>query len=173
MIAAKLHKKFGEELPVITWRCSERSTKTDKAFYLELNQAFGFPSSVKHGETAFDLKQRLENAIKLDTERTVYRKCVLFVDEAQWLLEREFNWLISLYNELDWDGSRLIVFLVGQKLEMGQMLEKLRKEKSSRSSVVFLHEFLFFIVLQAKKIWHFFCIRSTIILITNLEIITS
>lgn len=132
MIAAKLHKKFGEELPVITWRCSERSTKTDKAFYLELNQAFGFPSSVKHGETAFDLKQRLENAIKLDTERTVYRKCVLFVDEAQWLLEREFNWLISLYNELDWDGSRLIVFLVGQKLEMGQMLEKLRKEKKQQ-----------------------------------------
>lgn len=127
----RLREKFGEVLPVYTWICSERSAKTDKAFFTELLRAFSFPAPSKR-DTALDMKLRLINAIKIDAERTKSRKVVLFVDEAQRLEQKDFNWLISLYNELDAQDSRLIVFLVGQIQEMRVLFSKLRKEKQNQ-----------------------------------------
>ena len=127
----KLRERFGMVLPVYTWICSERSAKTDKAFYTELLRAFDFPAPSKR-DTALDMKLRLINAIKIDAERTKSRKVVLFVDEAQRLERKDFNWLISLYNELDAEDSRLIVFLVGQIQDMRVLFSKLRKEKQNQ-----------------------------------------
>ena len=131
IVEDKLHKKFGEDLPVYSWICSERSAKTDKAFYTEMLHVLKFPDPKKR-DTALDMKLRLINAIKIDAERTKMKKVVLFIDEAQRLEQRDFNWLITLYNELDAGDSRLIVFLVGQYHDMHVLLTKLRRERQNQ-----------------------------------------
>ena len=128
LIRSKLKQKFGKDLPVYSFRASEKSTNTDKAFFTEMLLSFGFPAPSRR-DTALDMKLRLINAIKMDAERTRYRKVILLLDDAQDIKKKELSLLRDIHDELDWMEARLSLILFGQKVETNMLLNKLRAER--------------------------------------------
>lgn len=109
-IASVLKQKYGQELPVYILNSTEHIAN-DKYFYTELLKAVGHEEFDKG--TVSMLKERLLNKLIADACNTQYRKIVLFIDEAYNISEKDFKWLIDIYNNLYLKNIHLYVFLVG------------------------------------------------------------
>ncbi|EPR10216.1 ATP-binding protein [Ruminiclostridium papyrosolvens] len=109
-ISDNLRKKFGEELPIYVYNATSH-TVTDKVLYSELLKAVGHIDA--HKGTASQMKERLINRMIIDAMDTKYRRVVLFIDEAYLLTEKDFIWLIDIYNNLNQSDILFTVFLVG------------------------------------------------------------
>ena len=109
-----LRMKYGSELPVYIYNCTDHSHNvTDKNIYTEILKAIGAPGP-KSRETAQNLKRRILSIMQVAACDTKYRDVILFIDEAQYLQDRDYNWLMDLYNNLNLVDVQLIVFLIGQ-----------------------------------------------------------
>ncbi|MGX7099359.1 ATP-binding protein [Globicatella sanguinis] len=85
---------------------------SETAFYTHLLSAL----DNKHSHSGTKMVKR-ERIIKylLHTVITNEQESVcLIIDEAQNLTDIHYDWLISIYNELDYEGVRLLTLLVGQ-----------------------------------------------------------
>jgi Cdc6-like AAA superfamily ATPase len=111
-ISESLKKTYGAQLPVYVY-CATEHTHTDKTFYSSLLVALGH--EMAHKGTAVQMRQRLVNRIITNAMDTKYHRAILYVDEAYLLTEKEYVWLIDIYNELHKSGVDLAVFLVGTK----------------------------------------------------------
>lgn len=109
-IASVLKQKYGQGLPVYIFNSTEHIAK-DKYFYTELLKAVGHKEFDK-GSVGM-LKERLLNKLYADASTARYKKIVLFIDEAYNFSEKDFKWLIDIYNNLYLKNIRLYVFLVG------------------------------------------------------------
>ena len=109
-ISEELRNNFGAELPIYVY-CATDYPATQKTFYSSLLTVMKHEDA--HKGTAVQLRQRLVNRIIVNAIGTKYRRAVLFVDEAYLLTEKEYIWLIDIYNELYNNDILLTVFLVG------------------------------------------------------------
>lgn len=109
-IASVLKAKYGRELPIYVLNATEHIPK-DKFFYSELLKVVGHPEFDKGTVTI--LKDRLLNALFTCACNTKYRKIILFIDEAYNFSEKDFKWLMDVYNNLNLKNIHLYVFLVG------------------------------------------------------------
>ena len=109
-ISEELRNNFGAELPIYVY-CATDYPATQKTFYSSLLTVMKHEDP--HRGTAVQLRQRLVNRIIVNAIGTKYRRAVLFVDEAYLLTEKEYIWLIDIYNELYNNDILLTVFLVG------------------------------------------------------------
>ena len=108
---------------------------TQKTFYASLLAAIGHEDP--HKGTAVQMRQRLVNRIIVNALDTKYRRAVLFVDEAYLLSDKEYLWLIDIYNELNLQDILLTVFLFGTK-EL--KLQKMEYISSGKKQIV--HRFM-------------------------------
>ena len=139
-ISDNLRKKFGEQLPIYILNATSH-TVTDKVLYSELLKAVGHADA--HKGTASQLKERLINRMIVDALDTKYRRIVLFIDEAYLLTERDFIWLIDIYNNLNQADILFTVFLVGS-FELKELKTIFIKTKKSQIVGRFMvDEFLF------------------------------
>ena len=105
-ISKSLKKRYGEKFPVIMWDITDHPV-TERNFYSTLLTAM----NVKHSNsraTALILKERVLNELVTLASDTPFKKVVLMVDEAWRLGDRDFTWLMDLYNILRRYGLQLI-----------------------------------------------------------------
>ena len=117
-LSEHLRDKYGSELPIYTL-CATDHIPTQKTFYSSLLMAIGHEEA--HKGSAVQLRQRIVNRIIVNALDTKYRRAVLFVDEAYLLSDKEYTWLIDIYNELNLNDILFTVFLFGT--------EELKKQK--------------------------------------------
>lgn len=111
-ISMQLKKKYSSQLPVYTFTATDH-IPTQKTFYASLLAAIGHEEP--HKGTAVQMRQRLVNRIIVNALDTKYRRAVLFIDEAYLLSDKEYLWLIDIYNELNLQDILFTVFLFGTK----------------------------------------------------------
>ena len=109
-IANILKSTYGRELPVYVFNATEHIPK-DKFFYSEFLKVVGHPEFDKG--TVSMLKERLINTLLTVAFSTKHRKIILFIDEAYNFSEKDFKWLMDIYNNLNLKNVHLYVFLVG------------------------------------------------------------
>lgn len=111
-IASALKAKYGIELPIFVYNATEHTPK-DKFFYSE------FLKTVGHAEfdkgTVSVLKDRLLNTLMTRACNTKYKKIILFIDEAYNFSEKDFTWLMDIYNNLYLKDIHMTVILVGSE----------------------------------------------------------
>lgn len=111
-ISNTLRLKYGSELPIYVLNATVH-TPTDKFFYSELLKTIGHPEFEKG--TATVLKERLINAMTMTACGTKSHKIILFIDEAYNFTEKDYKWLMDVYNNLNLRDIHLSVFLVGSE----------------------------------------------------------
>lgn len=102
---------YGNDFPVIIWDITDHPS-TERNFYASLLMAMGLTSPNK-GATALILKERVLNALYIMAAETPFKRVVLFLDEAWKFDEKDFSWLMDLYNILNHKDIQLITFLFG------------------------------------------------------------
>ena len=110
-IADSIKEKYGENFPVIAWDITDHAI-TEKNFYTSLLMAMGF-EDIPRSMTALMLKQKILNALSIAAYETPFRKVVIMLDEAWKLSEKDFSWLMDLYNNLSRKDILLTCFLFG------------------------------------------------------------
>jgi len=109
----ELTATYGAGLPVFMNICHKHKTPNEGTFFEELLKSVGH-GFVFNGHA--NIKR--ERLIKFLIERTDASKgnrLVLFMDEAQFMYEIEYQWLIDINNELDRYNIFTTVILVGQE----------------------------------------------------------
>ncbi|REE77752.1 AAA domain-containing protein [Paenibacillus taihuensis] len=111
-IEKKLTLRYGDELPIFVIPAKHKFTANEEVFYewllLWVGHAFPYAGKKNH---KFD---RLAKFLLEKGEKSKYKQIVMFMDEAQALLEQHYKWLIDLYNYLNAFQIKLIILLVGQ-----------------------------------------------------------
>jgi len=109
----KLKEQYNDELPVVFVPAKHKFTANEEVFYelLLLWSGHHFPFAGKKNHK-FD---RLAKFLLDKGESSKFKQVVLFIDEAQALLEAHYKWLIDIYNYLNEYKVKLIVILVGQQ----------------------------------------------------------
>lgn len=96
-LSANLKRKYGAALPIYQYEATEK--KTDhKTFYLSLMGAANC-RDVSTKDPVF-LHQILTQHIQIEAAGSRYKKAVLIIRNAERLSEKQYNWLIDIYNEL-------------------------------------------------------------------------
>ena len=94
-ISLHLKEKYSLQLPIYTFTATDH-VSTQKTFYSSLLTAIGHEEP--HKGTAVQMRQRLVNRIIVNALDTKYRRAILFIDEAYLLSDKEYLWLIDIYN---------------------------------------------------------------------------
>ena len=110
-IAKSIKKKYGDDFPVISWDITDHAI-TEKNFYTSLLMAMGY-EKIPRGSTALALKERVLNVLSLEAYNTPFKKVVIMLDEAWKFSEKDFSWLMDLYNNLNRKDILLTCFLFG------------------------------------------------------------
>lgn len=128
--SAKLRAKF-PGIITYTMVCRTALKPTERAFFERLLKATQHlnPSD----GTASAMRNRLTEFLIEEVRRSNQTRIVLFVDEAQKLLETHYDWLIDLHNELRLARVDLTVILVGQN----ELLDRRSDFKARRKDHIY------------------------------------
>jgi len=122
-ISKSLKQRYGEAFPVVMWDITDHPV-TEKNFYSTLLTAMGVRHTVNH--TALVLKNRVLSELVTLASDTPFNKVVLMIDEAWRLDEKDFTWLMDLYNILRRYNLQLITIF----FSTNELLDKKRNFKS-------------------------------------------
>ena len=109
-ISKELKMRYGKELPVYVLNMTDHKA-SEKYFYSEMLKAIGHGEA--HKGTVSMMKERLINSLIFDSKETQYRRVVLFIDEAFLLTEKDFIWLMDIYNNLNMCNVHFTVLMFG------------------------------------------------------------
>lgn len=104
-ISHSLKEHYGGNFPIVMWDITDHAV-TEKNFYSSLLTALKIPHSAH--ATALDLKNRVLSELVTLACDTIFKKVVLMIDEAWRLNEKDFIWLMDLYNILRRHSLQLI-----------------------------------------------------------------
>ena len=122
-IAKSLKQRYGEAFPVVMWDITDHPV-TEKNFYSTLLTAMEVRHTVN--QTALVLKNRVLSELVTLASDTPFNKVVLMIDEAWRLDEKDFTWLMDLYNILRRYNLQLITIF----FSTNELLDKKRNFKS-------------------------------------------
>lgn len=108
-IETMLKNDYGEALPIFRMNMTSHILN-DKNFYEQFLNDVGH--ELKKG-TAFEKKERLINLFIFSAMEANSKKIILFIDEANYLEEKEYAWLMDIYNRLMLNHISLTTILVG------------------------------------------------------------
>ncbi|HBN8522219.1 ATP-binding protein [Pseudomonas aeruginosa] len=122
------------ELPVAIYNAKRDISPHKGNFYISLLEVVGHKSwedrcsiIVKH--------TRLVNFMADAASRDPRKLFVLFLDEAQRLLQQHFDWIKDIYNDLMLRGVTLLPILVGQRQLLDQKISFLRTGEEGEAIV--------------------------------------
>ena len=105
-------------LSIYKIRCTRSQVPSESNFFAILLHAAKHPAQAGASKSA--LRGRLVHKLRQVADALGDERIVLFIDEAQHLREIEYEWLRDLHDELENNGLRLFVFLVGQTQLLAQ-----------------------------------------------------
>lgn len=114
-----LKEDLGENFPIFHITCRTRKMPSETSFFEDLLIGVNHDLALI-GSKANVKRSRLINFLTETADSTNSNKLIIFLDDAQNLLEMEYRWLMDLYNELSLEKIHLIVFLVGQRELLSQ-----------------------------------------------------
>ena len=123
-VAEGIRAKYGDGFPVVMWDITDHAI-TEKNFYTSLLMAMGI-GHVPGRPTALALKERVLNELAIAAYRMPFKKAVIMLDEAWKLSEKDFSWLMDLYNILSRKDILLTCFLFGTR-ELKDAKEQFKK----------------------------------------------
>ncbi|WP_318766119.1 ATP-binding protein [Lactiplantibacillus carotarum] len=88
------------------------TTLTERIFFEEMLRSVGHEEIAKG--TIVEKRMRVMNTLITNATILNVKKVVFFIDEAQRLTEKQYNWLMDIYNELYANGITLTTILIGQ-----------------------------------------------------------
>jgi len=94
----------------INWRAS--SQLTDRNFFARMLE--GLDYRVTERRTAQVLERCLIERLATFAYNSGGRRCLLFIDDANTLTPKEYQWLCHIFNELRDRGVTLVLLLIGQ-----------------------------------------------------------
>lgn len=106
-----LKDTYGDKLPIIVFNMSEHKP-SEKFFYLELLKDLNH-SLAKSSRSSSDLKTNAVNHLITLGKAYEMSRVILFIDEANFMCEDDYNYLIDFYNRLERASVQLTVLLVG------------------------------------------------------------
>jgi len=106
-----LQRLYGEDLPIFVFNMSEHKP-SEKFFFMELLKDLDH-SFTKSNRTASDLKSNLVNHLITCGKSFYNNRVIIFIDEANFMSEDDYNYLIDVYNRLERASIQMTVLLVG------------------------------------------------------------
>ncbi|PTY04262.1 hypothetical protein DB347_20410 [Opitutaceae bacterium EW11] len=126
--------KLSEKFPgILTYTiiCRTALKPTERAFFERLLEATHHLDPSRG--TASAMRNRLTGFLVEEVRRSNQNRIVLFIDEAQKLLETHYDWLIDLHNELRLVHVDMTVILVGQN----ELIDQRSDYKARRKNHIF------------------------------------
>lgn len=149
-IADDLRERYGDEFPVIRWDITDH-TINEKNFYTSLLMAMGIVN-IPDRKTALALKEQALNELAMAAYKTPLKQVVLMLDEAWKLSEKDFSWLMDLYNILSRKDILLTCFLFGTR-ELKDFKSELKN--SGKDQIIgrfMVNEFQFYGMKEQKEL---------------------
>lgn len=104
---------FGEQLPILKFKCNQNSRINENTFYEELLLQFGHDLPYSGRKTMKN--ERLNKYLQEKAEQAGSRRIIMFIDDAQRLVALQYNVLMDIYNFLKENGISMTAILVGQE----------------------------------------------------------
>lgn len=127
-IANSIRQEYKSENSVIIWNITDHPD-TEKNFYASLLMAMGYECEAR--KTALMLKERVLNELIIRACETPFKKVILFIDEAWKLYEKDFYWLMDLYNNLNGKDIQLSVFMFGTR-ELKELKQSFKQQRKNQ-----------------------------------------
>ena len=140
-IARKIREKYHNDEVVIIWNITDHPD-TERNFYASLLMAMGIKYLKR--DTALLLKERVLNELIVRACETKYRRVIIFLDEAWKFQEKDFSWLMDLYNNLNGKDIQLAAFLFGTRELKDLKSEFKRRGKDQIVGRFMINEMQFF-----------------------------
>ncbi len=123
------HELLGMRIPTYflsAWDTDGQAVSENR-FYSEMLSVLGYGLTYKG--TGLIKRRRAIDFVVDEVRRMKEHRALLFVDEAQWLNQRMYRFLMDFHNQLKKADVRLVVILVGQPeiLETREEMRGLRK----------------------------------------------
>ncbi|NOU96208.1 AAA family ATPase [Paenibacillus sp. LMG 31456] len=121
-------RELGDNLPILKTRCRKYKIPSEDTFFEHLLEDFGhgFPSIGKANKK----RSRVSNFLIEKGEKSGLRRVIVFIDEAQRLVELQYDWLMDIYNDLNEAGISMTVILIGQKELLSIRTTMLQQKKA-------------------------------------------
>ncbi|GGB52847.1 ATP-binding protein [Fictibacillus barbaricus] len=110
-----LPNEFGTDLPVFLYLCQEYIRPNELVFFEDLLRNVDHPLATAPPARAAVKRERLYNFLIVRGLKTVEKRVIFILDDAQRLKEPHYEWLMDIYNALDRANIELTILLVGQK----------------------------------------------------------
>lgn len=107
-----LKHSWAFDLPIFSMGCNQHKIPNEGVFFEEMLDSFGH--GLPYSGTPSKKRNRLTNFLIEKADLSGQNKVVLFLDDAQRLVEMEYNWLMDINNALDKYGVSMTAILVGQ-----------------------------------------------------------
>jgi len=117
IIVPLLEREYDHRVPVYTFQCPAEAFPTKNVFLQRFLTDIGHFLSTKG--RANIKEERLIEFIALEAQEHEADRVVLIVDDAQWLTERTYHWLMDIHNRLDRRAVQLTTILFGQPELLG------------------------------------------------------
>lgn len=109
-----LPNEFGTDLPVFLVLCQEYKNANENVFFEDLLRNVRHPLASTSSRASIK-RERLYNFLVDKGVKSVERRIVIILDDAQRLKSQHYEWLMDIYNELYRYGIEMTVILVGQR----------------------------------------------------------
>lgn len=139
-ITKLLRKEYNPDLPIFQLNMTFHKLN-EKRFYEQFLNDIGNTFAAKG--TTFEKKERLINYLINCALEAKSKKIILFIDEANYLEEKEYSWLMDIYNRLQLNGIHMTTLLVGtsEVLVAKQMFIKRKLQQLVGRFMVHEHQF--------------------------------
>jgi hypothetical protein len=140
-ISQLLLYEFGIDIPVFHLCCRKYKNPSDNIFFEDFLKDVGHLLSFS-GKANVKRERLLKFLIERG-QKSGLNKIIIFMDDAQNLLEFHYCWLMDLYNDLDRNGISLTIILVGQEELIHQRSAFILAKKAQIVGRFMVHEYKF------------------------------
>ncbi len=107
--------KQAYHIPCFYMSAIREKRPSESAFYTYMLRAFHHPHINSSARNTYQKRSKLLDYLTLIAQDSKQERIILIIDEAQNLTDFHYDWLIGIYNELDYQGIQLVTFLIGQQ----------------------------------------------------------
>lgn len=133
---------FGDNLPIYHILCDLGNKTMNENKYLE-ELLVGVGHAIPYSGKTIMKRERLIKFLKEKAETSGTHRIIFFIDDAQSLVELQYEILMDIYNKLEADGISLTVILVGQEELIYQRTAFLSAKKAQIVGRFMVHEYKF------------------------------
>ncbi len=130
-----------ETLPVFHICSIESPTISEDNFFAHFLQEVGH--NLYSSGKSYVKRDRLIKFLVSQGEMSHHKRVVLFIDDAQRLKEKQYEWLMDMYNQLDKHGVSMSAILVGQTELMYQKSAFIQARMHQIIGRFMVHEYRF------------------------------